>query len=315
MPGLIDSTSEEIRGPWLLSEEALLALDRVMSDELDRLRPHLQRKLNEDVEAELAYSYISEKNSIDEKRREIESRLLKYSTYNESREVVIYYSKKSKYEGHTFEEAIRKHELLAVVPNRFTAKYRSGEFAYGVEIREVSKKLTIETRPEGSPEAKEIYTALYRWATKYQSPKWQQWWFSLNGLQWVLWLFVLFLSTLILPDTAKETYRNQARQLLQGGISQEEVTKSIEVILALETDYSPPGSEFKFPIWFKIIFFAGFVVCLASSFAPKSTLGIGQGPRRIKLTRAYTRIIIIGIPSFIIINIIMPIIVDRYLKK
>lgn len=313
MSKFIYATSDVIRGPWLLEEEALLDLDKIMDKEEARLKPLLEAKLKNDVDEHIANYYPTETQS-EARYKVVESFQLKHYDYKGVREVIIYYSKNSKYVGHSFEEATRQTELLGAAPKRFTATFNSVLVSYEIEISEYDNELHIKASPETLPESREIFATLQRWASKYQSPKWQQWWSYLNGLQWVLWIILLIISYQFLTDPSREASENQARQLLKDGISQEEITKSIETLLALEIGGSLAGTKRKLPVWYNILLFGGLIVCIITCIVPRPTLGIGRGQRKIKYWKNYARVVFVVFPGFIFVNVIWPIVQDYFFK-
>jgi hypothetical protein len=315
-------TSESIRGPWLIPGEQLRALDKILTDEYARLIERNQKVLDADVEDQLRRDLEFEsrenrtKEEIKQKRDQIKKSLRDYHRYTESRELVMFFDKdKRKMKVEKFEDALRESTLMDEVPTRFEAKIECGEIRCDVGLSKYLNTLDIRVSPEHLSEARELFVSLLGWAKANRPPKWQQLWRTFNGLQWILWMVVLFISFGVVSDSAKTAYKQEASALLQKGVSQENQLRAIEILLALQSDYSPPSREGSVPGWLKLLFFGGLITCIATSFAPKTILGIGKGEDKIRFWRWWLRFVFYLVPAFLFLNVVWPLVHDRVFGK
>jgi hypothetical protein len=315
-------TSESLSGPWLLPGEQLRALDKILSDEYSRLIERNERLLEVEVEDQLRRDLdfeskeIRTREEIKQKREQIKKSLRVYHRYTESRELVIFFDKdRRKMKVEKFEDALRESTLMDEVPTRFEAKLECGEIRCDVGLSKYLGTLDIRVSPEHISEARELFVSLLGWAKANRPPKWQQLWPTFNGLQWILWIAVLLISFGVVSDSAKTAYKQEASALLQKGVSQENQLRAIEILLALQSEYSPPSRGGSLPGWLKLLFFGGLITCIVTSFAPKTILGIGKGEDKIRFWRRWLRFVFYLVPSFIFLNVVWPIVHDRMLGK
>lgn len=276
-------------------------------DDTDRQRGESLTK-NDDAEK---IDKEAEIEKIKQKRREeISARLVTstFSDYLQSRSLTIRLKKNKKVVVKSFGEALREQSLIEEMPVGFTFVLRNGEIKCTIEMRQ-DGSLDISVSPEHLPESRELFAALQRWVIPMRPPTWQQLWVFLNPIQWILWFVLLLIIGTVIEDSksyAKQTFTNQANQLLKDGISQEEQLKAIETILALQADYIPPGQQSHTPGWLNLLIFGGLTICLVLTFAPKSLIGIGRGQEAIGRWRKWMRFVFIIVPGFIFLNIVWP---------
>ena len=244
------------------------------------------------------------------RREEIRAKLVtaSYSDYLQSRSLTIRLKKNKKVVVKSFGEALREQSLMEEEPVGFTFALRTGEIRCTIDMRD-DGSLDISVSPEHLQESRELFAALQRWAAPKRPPIWQRFWVLFNPIQWGFWITLLLVSGLIVNDSksyAKETFRNQAHQLLKDGISQDEQIKAIETILAIQAEYIPPGQQSGTPGWLKLLIFGGFAICLVLTFPPKSLIGIGKGQVAIVRWRKWMRFVFIIVPGFIFLNIVWP---------
>lgn len=321
MSEFVYQTSESLSGPWLLPGEQLRALDNILSDEYSRLIERNERLLEVEVEDQLRRELDFEskenrtKEEIKQKKEQIKKSLRLHHRYSESRELVIFFDKdKRKMKVEKFEDALRESTLMDEVPTRFEAKLECGEIRCEVGLSKyLTGNLDIRVSPEHISEARELFVSLLGWAKANRPPKWQRLWRTLNGFQWILWLAVVWVGFVAISDSSKTPYKQEASALLQKGVSPENQLRAIEILLALQSDYSPPGQEMKTPAWLKLLFFGGLITCIVTSIAPKTVLGIGKGEDKIRFWRWWIRFVFYLVPGFLFLNVIWPMLHARIL--
>src|SRR5260370_14166005 len=116
---------------------------------------------------------------------------------------------------------------------------------------EHSPVLTVKNGPTGSSASQSIIWLIKTWASDVQPPRWRRWLLAPRslmrlslGLVAVIGSLILF-STTPAPSDYKETYKRQAHELLKNGIDERNQAKATEVLLALQSDYIPPGAKAK----------------------------------------------------------------------
>lgn len=319
MAEFIYTTSTTISGPWLIDSDKLEALDKIFEEELERITKRNEELIRAEVEQRLKTDTVTALISLtdDESRRnaeldrwkkEIEAMIRSSYRYRDERSVTIYLKSNKRIVLKSFGEAMRQPDLIAEMPIGFDSVLQTGNIKGQVELRQ-SGKLDITVSPEHLAESRELFASLQRWATISRPPKWQQVWVSLNPLQWVLWIIVVLIGSTALvgsESAAKSFYKEQAKQLLQNGLSPDEQLKAIETLLALESGYTPPSQVVGFPGWFILLFWGGLIACIVLTITPKPRIGIGKGHDAINHWRLWMRIVFIIIPGFVFVNIIWP---------
>ena len=313
-------------GPWLLDGDKLEALDKILDEEWPRLSKRNEDRLEKELDKKmehyndlnkLAGTRPESAEALSKIREETRASLMRYPyDYGEERLITIHLKEK-KVTVKSFSEALREPNLLNETPVGFEMTVKNGDIKCEVEAGRGRKSLEISVSPEHVAEAREMFAALQRWANNSRAPKWQQLWVSGKGVMWFLWVFIVLLSISMASDdktTAKDNYKEQAKQLLIGGVTPDNQTKAIEILLALQAEYVParPARPFSYPAWFSILFFGGLIICILFSISPKIVLGIGKGQDLIHRWRAWSRFIFVLVPGFVLVNIIWPWIASKF---
>lgn len=110
---------------------------------------------------------------------------------------------------------------------------------------------------------------------------------------------LILFSTTPTPSDYKETYKQQARELLKNGIDERNQAKATEVLLALQSDYIPPGAKAQHSQRSFVIFFVAVLVPAILSATPSMCLGIWRGKQRLRLWDLWFRINFYTIPTLI----------------
>lgn len=328
MSEFVYNTRVTMIGPWLFDSQKLETLDSVLDKELERLSARKEDLIKKEVESTYESIYndlrfkqiegdISEETKIS-RLKLVEESVRRSSTYKDKRILTLFLKTGSKVKVASFREALRLPELLEAVPVGFEVEVERGDVSCNIDLSRFDGTLSIKVSPENLTETREMLTTLQRWASTSSAPKWQQIWRRLNGLQWLLWVLMFFISSWILTsqieEKSKGLYKQQARQLLEGGISQDEQLKAVEVVLALQAEYVPPSTNTAAPLWWLIFIFGGLIICLILSFPPKAEIGIGKGLERINRWRVWLRVVFILVPAFLFTNTLGPYLYDLVSK-
>lgn len=325
MAEFIYTTQTTIPGPCLLDADKLEALDKVLDDEWEPLakrnqeaiRTEVDRRLEDSVQiyaARLRGKELSPEE-LQSLRKEIEDSVRGSYGYREYHEITLFYEKGKRAEVTSFREAMRQPALLEEVIVRFRLEVVCGDISCKISIDENRGALDISASPERMPEARELFAALHRWGTTNRPPKWQQIWRTWNGAQWFIWLAILAIGLIVVTESFRNPYKEEARELVKNGVSQENQQRALELLLAIQSEYRSPDQKSQIPTWFIILLLGGLVVCFITSFVPKSVLGIGKGQDRINHWRIWLSIVFYLVPSFLFLNIIWPLISSWILPK
>jgi hypothetical protein len=278
---LIYPTVVKSPGPWLIGAKDLLALDEVFE--------------------EIIGSADASENSRSLKVFLSKDRELKTSSFKEAMSHV----------GSQDETALGfRYEL------KMKGGYTSVQLAPLSKRKEgkdeIGPQLIIKVSPQRSPVSQDIMGILKSWLADVQPPSWKTWLFAARSLGRGLAVFVLIFGSLILfsntPSASdyKEMYKQQARELLKSGINQQNQAKATEIILALQSDFIPPGAKAQhaqksFVIFFVIVFVLGVI-----SATPAVCLGIWKGKQRLRLWELWFRINFYTIPTLILTSVFWP---------
>ncbi len=159
----------------------------------------------------------------------------------------------------------------------------------------------------------EIFGELKNWADSVEAPLWRQW--LLLGLRPLfrpgLALAVVILLSMLLntspgPTEYKDALKQQARTLLHDGINQQNQTKALELMLALESDYIPPGTkpqQARKPIagYLIAVYVLGFL-----SFTPTLCIGIWAGKKRLRWWNWWLNFNTVTIPTLLLARYFVP---------
>lgn len=321
MSTIIQKTSLEECGPWLLDGSSLEALDAILDEEWDRLNNNMSEQIEEEVSEKLRnefqkpYSEFFNKKPSDEKlellKNEKREALRTSYKYRTEREIIIFLKNGSKIITKSFKDSMRNLDLVKEVPNQFEITFNCGEIKCKIEFNDFRKSLEVKVYPENLQESNELFVVLSRWVATNRPKKWQQMWLKINEFKvsyWALFFLSLIMLNNIWLDQYKYIYKEEAKQLLKDGISQSELSKAVEILLALQVNNTDSMQRPNMPSWFIYYLISGLIFCIFLSISPKNILGIGKGQEVINHWRIWMQFIFFIVPGFIFINIVWPII-------
>jgi hypothetical protein len=272
---LLYSTTLRLKGPWLLETKQLLALDDILGD-----IPEGQKSLT------------------------------------------VFLSNDRELKSSSFKEAMAHIGSLNELAKGFeyTATTESVRASVRLVRKQTDKKgepnahfFEIKVSPQSEVASYDIFLKLKDWADGVAAPLWQQWLlFEPRPLYRFGLAFTLLIFGLVIfnpgPSTSdyKDAVRQEARTLLRDGINQQNQSRAIELLLALQSDTLPPGIkpiQSRKPIgWFVV---AGYVLGFLS-FTPTLCLGMWAGKRRLRWWNLWMRFNTVTVPALVLARWVYP---------
>lgn len=321
MPEIIHSTEMLPEGPWLISRDHLLELDKLVDAEWQKLVRHHDSLVEKEVEEDLAERTKrftkEERSDFDKKaaRKQLTERVSERHAYKKRRTLVIHLDGDRRASASSFEEALRDPALLNEKPIGFTLNLRAADIECALKVPVYRRSLQLEVAPDRHPVAKGLYAALKSWVDGAKPPFWQTVWLRIQsgGGQWFVWFLslfaILFYFSTFAPDTSaasRAARHSEAATLLKSGVTATNQFKALELILSYESGAIPNSRTFSVPSWFWWLLCGGPFFCVAIGFVPKVVLGIGRGEESIKNWNKWMKIVGITFPLWVIGTFIWP---------
>lgn len=295
---LIYPTSVNVRGPWLLETNHLLALDAILEKFCYRNDPEWRNRPSQ-AETPAAYHHVQP--------------LGQPHDFRSRKSLTIYLSKDRELNTPGFKEAMSNIAFQDDVAKGFEYVIETRSVTASVRLPKKSEKkddveqwfLTIGVTPKWpSPETgNELFVELRKWTDSVRSTLLYQWILFEPRTLYRIALGILLLIILAnaynpSPSAAeyKATLKQEARDLLRGGINPQNQGKALELVLALESDYLPPRAKPQsrkpsgwYLIWIYVLAFL--------SFPPTVCIGIWAGAKRLNWWKPWLRFNTVTIPS------------------
>jgi len=282
---LIYPTTLRLRGPWLLETHQLLALDEILEQFCAR-----ETEVSEPGVATLVgFKNVKSLSVFLSKDRE-----LKTSSFKEAMSHIA-----------SQNEVAKGFEYVALsVKTRVSVHLLRGQL------------FEIKVSPQSGPVSYDIFMELKSWAGTVEAPLWRRLLFFEFRFPYRVFLLLLlvfvFLALFKVPFTtadSKGVLKEQGRDLLRSGINQQNQTKALELVLALESDYVLPGTkELQVPIVWCIIavYILGFL-----SFPLTFCMAMWAGRRRLRLWNRWMKFNTVTIPSLVLAHWVYPQLLSR----
>jgi hypothetical protein len=305
MTTTIYPTTAELPEPWLLNKEDLIDLSKCLQlgwEEMEAARQSELERSRDEALGDLRNRYPdAEAMRLADQLPAWGSRELEVS----QRFSVLRLDDGLRVEALTLEEALEKRDVLETRTIGFEVTMSSGERKVAVSSHWLGS-IRLESKPDSDEIAQRIFDRLLHWREKVQSPRWVvAWkrWNLLGGLLVALPLYVLAMS-LVLPslDRNASAWREQARQLLNDGLSDAEENRALEILLASQAQYPAPQDtatpQATPPLLrlMRITSIAFIIVLFAVANPPRNTIGLGPGVRRLLFYQWWMRLVSVGIP-------------------
>jgi len=210
----------------------------------------------------------------------------------------------------SFQEAMRDPALMNETVRGFHVELKCASVEATVNLSRRYCELTVKVAPESSQLAREIFSVLMQWQKSNQPPAWQRIWKSAAsfGVHWIAWIFVVLmaLTSLAERDPGKLSVKHEAHTLLKTGVSATNQLKALELLLSLESGYSPPVSTSQWPRCFLLFLFGGLIACIILSVPPNTVIGIGRGDEHLRYWRWWLRFVFYLVPVWLISTFVWP---------
>jgi hypothetical protein len=284
---LLYPTALRLRGPWLLETKQLLALDEIL--EQFRSRDPGADDRGSESKKSLTISLSKERE-------------LKTSSFKEAMSHIGSQNEVAK----GFEYVAKMQNTTASV--RLTPRKKREK-----KDEEEEQFFEIKVSPQSGSTTYDIFLELRNWADTVEAPLWRQWLlFEFRPLFRIGLAFPLIILLAMLLNTSptateyKDALKQQARTLLRDGINQQNQSKALELVLALESDYIPPGTkpqQARKPIaWYLVaVYVLGFL-----SFTPTLCIAIWAGKRRLRWWNAWTKLNTVTILGLVLAHLVYP---------
>lgn len=241
MPELLYPTSVRLGGPWLISSAQLEAFDQIVDQQVPRLEASIERHVSEKLE-EYSNNFEGKNLREDDKadllrQWDAQQRIM----YKLMREVNIQLADGKTISSKTFREAATHRESEYSRMVGFDMKLGNGETRRELSLHRLcASTLQLSVYGDDNQDRQDLFTALRQWVSDIQAPDWQRMWIGLTnfGVQWFIALIGLVIIRFVYI-TPSAPYVEAAHALVAKGLTPKDVTKAIEIILALQSRYNP----------------------------------------------------------------------------
>jgi hypothetical protein len=305
-----------IHGMWHFTPESLKALDEILDDAWSWMEREHTRLVRENTNKEfktdcdsgkLADLTDDQRQSYRKRLRTREKKRLEYTGHE--RIIRITFTSDTKLEVERFQNALVAPVAAREMPKGFTVVLSAARMKLEIEESTfLGTSLRLSVSPHDSDRLSEFMTRITQWAESCELPLWQRYWSSWVGFHWFfLPIFAVIAFSLAnalnLGTDGSYALRKEAFELLNDGLSPEEVGRANEITLSLLSGYysrTPAG-----PSGTSVILGAtvlGLFGLLFSS-APTTAIGIGLGKKLIdkqKMMMAAIRLTI----NFVIFGVV-----------
>jgi hypothetical protein len=189
----------------------------------------------------------------------------------------------------------------------------------GKEKDDTRPKLEVRVSPRGTESSQEIIGLFKSWVADVQPPIWKRWLLALRSAARGFLVLTVLIGPFIVLNTKpsvneyKEIYKQQARELLKNGINQQNETKATELMLALQSDYIPPGAKPQSVSLRSLVILVIIVLILGVlSATPSMCLGIWKGKQRLRLWDLWFRVNFYTVPGLILTSVFWPQLVSAF---
>jgi len=311
MATVIYPTQGDIAAPWLIDSKALDQLDALIHKQYRSLVEARNAQVKAAVHQEFAATkpeYRKPTTKAEITRRVKNS----YPFSGENCGVTLLLPKDRKAKAASFEELRKDPALKDELPLGFTISISVGRASIEITLGEYSRdRLRYDVKDSDPSTARDATYSIDSWIQTVRLPLWQRIWKKIQGVQLFLAFFLLVFALVTVPDASKQykaDLQSDVGQILQIGVSAENLSRAVQLILTFTSDYVPPRyNSIMGPFWKRLGIVGGIVAFLGIlvSFPPRTSVAIGRGVSRVRFWRFYTRLISITIPTGIILPIVL----------
>jgi hypothetical protein len=307
MGQIIIPTDKKVKGPWFIDTKALEELNETLLIIENKLEEAYKIIIDKAAESKLEEYQRWDKGMDIEKAKQ---KLRESSTFEKSDKYVLIITQQGK--------KIKEENLLSLLKGSQIHEFNPIELRIQIEKGPCEFTLEISTAYDGELETRikalddiifnDINYEINKWIDKHKPnlvmQKWSSWFPSLG----ILFFFVLII-TMPLKNKA-DAYKNKLSEesslLLKDGLTEEETTKAIEIILQIESGYVPEAFDSNVTVsntWTNVWLFA-FISLLVLLIKPKTVIGLGKNKWKVGFYRKWTYFVLVFIPLSILLPII-----------
>jgi hypothetical protein len=294
-------TTLTMHGPWFITKDQLIELDKIMEGELPRLEEKRKAMLSEAVDNQVErlkklYDYPPEK--LDERREKLLLQKENYYKVTKACTILLKYGSLNKEAtGDSFQDICHNPAITNELPIGLvlTLKQHLSKFQVAISINK-DGWLKVETSPSENPDAQRIYMELLGWVKKVRLSLWFRLILPiLSILACVALLFSIvisvqqFLGRADAANTASQyAYVQEAHKLLDKGITPGDQPDALRLLLAIDTKYQGSAALASGPIWYLIYSPWNLVFLFLASYTlrPSIILGVGRAERKLMIWQA-----------------------------
>jgi len=318
MAKLTFPTDRTIPLPILIDAEQLRRLDQIVDQSIPKLREERDRRLDSELEADIAddlkRGFLKKEQITAEYREKLKKQwMLRRSWGTEQRSVTISLSRGREVEVETFAQAESHSQSQHEVPLGFSCHAAVGPATLQVGLNSPwSRALVIQVKPSDGQAVQDVFGSIINWANDVRAPQWQHLWRELQGLFSFFLMMVVILGSIVVPlsvwgEGAKSVNKAEARKLLQQGVNPSNQLRALELLLAIESEYSPPGLQrpsLGVRYWSYVLLLTAFLV--VASITPKYAIGLWKGKENLRLWKVWIGTVTVTIPGLLITFVALP---------
>jgi hypothetical protein len=297
-----------VEGPILLTRQQLERLDDVIESIWRDFEDIHNRAFDELVEQRCIEHQATKSLPCDDFVRTIVKDSVARYFHRKEKHITLKFSDQSTAQFDGFQSLFLDTELLHRLPIKCVVQLRAADKECNFQIDQHS--LTVTVLPERDEFTQKVFMKFKNW---YESSR-PSILFSLWGKhsQFIGWIGLCFFATHILFNSidygtrVDSLYAREARQIVQDGVSDDNYSKSIQLILAKTYDINPNDKPMVRPKWHPLLLWGGRIYCLLLLFRPKSTIAVGRGIYYVKCWNIYFKFIIISLPAYIALTYFLP---------
>jgi hypothetical protein len=311
-------TSISAPGPWLISSENLLELDKLIDAQLDRLNVEKERSIESLTEEDVAGFIKAAESSdlklneeiIEKRRRGYSERIRQRYDANDDRTVTFFLTEGRTVTSARFKTAIGHPGVANETPRGLSVFWRVGTVKLRLRLGgQLSwhNKLELEVEPSESEAAQELFGAVQNWMGNIQAPTWvqlaQKYRFGIFMCLFLSLSLALMVWGQYKTESQKWAYQEEARSLVAKGINSQNQQKAIELLLAIASDYRPSQRESApGPRFWAITLVVGLGLG-ALLITPNMVIGVWGGKAALKRWNAWLKFLGVTIPTLIFTTI------------
>jgi hypothetical protein len=304
MGQLLFPTDKSIKGPWLISKNDL--------EELDKIIGKIESQLEESLDIEVRESILAKENndiSPDDIKKKVESAKKEYEFRKRVKTFILRLSDGTKLKEEVSLKGILKDNTVNGL--KPVGLYIYMEYGYNnslkIDTNNFGNEFSYDLKCYDNNLRSEIEFELGKWIEKRMPNKILQFWtnWGVAFIPPVLGLIVLFIFLTFSNDYSsyKETLVSESQALLKTGINSNNRDKAVELLLKIQTNYTPdnfiPKEKVKSPLVYKLdalILFFTIIVFIR----PKTTLELGRSKLKFRFYKIWIGFVTITIPSILI---------------